>query len=251
MHVLLKQLKYGDKILKIVRKIIEETDVLIKSDSEKAIKKALKSIEENRRLLKIYLRNHPLFFYSLTPIPAASNAPEIIKRMVEASSKAYVGPMASVAGALADLALEEMIKEGAEIALIENGGEIAVNSKIDINIGVYAFNSLLSKRFGFKISQGDCPLGIGTSSSKSIRALSFGEADAVTVIAENAAIADASATAICNIVKGDPKKAIQQGLNLAKKIDGVKGAIIVKGNYVGLWGKIPKLLWINKGFHLL
>ncbi|MEM3516374.1 MAG: UPF0280 family protein [Candidatus Bathyarchaeia archaeon] len=232
--------------MKVIRKIIEETDVLIKSDSEKAIKKALKSIKENRRLLKIYLRDHPLILYSLTPVPIDSNAPEIIKRMVEASNKAYVGPMASVAGALADLALEEMIKEGAEIALIENGGEIAVNSKIDINIGIYANSSSLSKKFGFKISYEDCPLGIGTSSSKSPRALSFGDADAVTVIAENAAVADASATAICNIVKGEPREGIQQGLNLAKKINGVKGVLIIKGNYVGLWGKIPKLLEINE-----
>jgi ApbE superfamily uncharacterized protein (UPF0280 family) len=236
--------------LKIIRKIIEETDVLIKSDNEKAIKKALKSIEENRKLLKIYLKNYPLFLYSLTPVPAASNAPEIIKRMVEASNRAYVGPMASVAGALADLALEEMIKEGAEVALIENGGEIAVNSKIDINIGIYAFNSPLSKKFGFKISQKDCPLGIGTSSSKSTRALSFGEADAVTVMAENAAIADASATAICNVVKGEPEEAIQKGLNLAKKINGVKGVIIIKESHIGLWGKLPKLLEINGELNL-
>jgi ApbE superfamily uncharacterized protein (UPF0280 family) len=236
--------------LKIIRKIIEETDVLIKSDNEKAIKKALKSIEENRKLLKIYLKNYPLFLYSLTPVPAASNAPEIIKRMVEASNRAYVGPMASVAGALADLALEEMIKEGAEVALIENGGEIAVNSKIDINIGIYAFNSPLSKKFGFKISQKDCPLGIGTSSSKSTRALSFGEADAVTVMAENAAIADASATAICNVVKGEPEEAIQKGLNLAKKINGVKGVIIIKESHIGLWGKFPKLLEINGELNL-
>ena len=236
--------------MKIIRKIIEETDVLIKSDNEKAIKKALKSIEENRKLLKIYLKNYPLFLYSLTPVPAASNAPEIIKRMVEASNRAYVGPMASVAGALADLALEEMIKEGAEVALIENGGEIAVNSKIDINIGIYAFNSPLSKKFGFKISQKDCPLGIGTSSSKSTRALSFGEADAVTVMAENAAIADASATAICNVVKGEPEEAIQKGLNLAKKINGVKGVIIIKESHIGLWGKLPKLLEINGELNL-
>ncbi|MBS7656162.1 UPF0280 family protein [Candidatus Bathyarchaeota archaeon] len=234
--------------MKIFRKIIEETDVLIKSDNEKAIKKALKSIEENRRLLKIYLKTHPLILYSLTPVSIESNAPEIVKRMVEASNKAYVGPMASVAGALADLALKEMVKEGAEVALIENGGEIAVNSKIDINISIYAANSPLSKKFGFKISQKDCPLGIGTSSSKSTRALSFGDADAVTVIAENAAVADASATAICNIVKGEPEEAIQKGLNLAKKINTVKGAIIIKGNHIGLWGKLPKLLEINELF---
>jgi len=241
----LKRLKYGSKTLKTVRRIIEETDVLIKSDSEKAIEKALKSIEENRKLLKAYLKNHPLTLYSLTPISIDLDAPEIVKRMIESSSKAYVGPMASVAGALADLALEEMVKEGAEVALIENGGEIAVNSKIDINVAVHAGSSPLSKKFGFKISYGDCPLGIGTSSSKSPRALSFGDADSVTVIAENASIADAAATAICNVVKGEDEETIQKSLSLAKKIDGVKGVIIIKGNYVGLWGKIPKLININ------
>jgi ApbE superfamily uncharacterized protein (UPF0280 family) len=234
------------KMLKIVRKIIEETDVLIKSDNEKAIEKALKSIKENRRLLKDYLKNHPLILYSLTPTPLNSlefNAPEIVKRMVKASNKAEVGPMASVAGALADLALEEMIKEGAEIALIENGGEIAINSKVDINVVIHSCFLFSSKKFGFKISSEDCPLGIATSSSKSPRALSLGNADSVTVLAENAAIADAAATAICNVIKDE--KTIQKGLNLAKKIDGVKGVIAIKGNHVGLCGSIPKLIEVN------
>lgn len=228
-----------------VRRIIEESDIRVKSDSKEALRKALKSIEANRRLLKAYLMDHPLFLYSLTPVPAEPNAPEVVKRMAEASARANVGPMASVAGALADLALEEMVESGAKVAVVENGGEVAVNSTVEVKVAVNAGPSPLSKKIGFLILPEDCPIGVGTSSAAG-RALTFGEADAATVIAESAALADAAATAACNAVKGrSARNAVEMGLRAAQRVKGVRGALIVKGGHVGLYGRIPKLLSIG------
>ncbi|MCX7634145.1 MAG: UPF0280 family protein, partial [Syntrophales bacterium] len=63
-----------------------------------------------------------------------------------------------------------------------------------------------------------------------------GKADAVCIIARSAALADAAASAVGNVVKSE--KAIKDGLHLAEQISGVSGALIVIGDKLGLWGDI-------------
>ena len=86
----------------------KETRGLILSDSKEAIELALSSLRENREKLERYVRKNPKFLYSLTPIKIDNDAPHVVRIMAEAASKAGVGPMAAVAGALADLAVREM-----------------------------------------------------------------------------------------------------------------------------------------------
>ena len=66
--------------------------------------------------------------------------------------------------------------------------------------------------------------------------LSFGKADAVTVISDSVLLADAAATAVGNRVK--TRKDIEQGLVYAQKMPGVKGVVIIKDDKIGLWGDI-------------
>jgi hypothetical protein len=74
-------------------------------------------------------------------------------------------------------------------------------------------------------------------------ALTFGEADAAVAVADTAALSDASATAICNAVKGnDVETSVQAGLETAEKIRGLRGALVVRGRYVGSIGRLPRLL---------
>ncbi|MFX1569674.1 MAG: UPF0280 family protein [Promethearchaeota archaeon] len=163
--------------------------------------------------------------------------------------------MAAVAGALADLMLDSM-KTGAndgsstfrtpEIALVENGGEIAIDSKKAINIALYAGDNELNLNLGFLIKESDCPIGIGTSSATVGHAISLGQADAVTIFAKNATLADAAATRICNLVKGnDIEKSIKKGLDAVDDIEGLIGAFISRENKVGQTGKIPQLIKIE------
>jgi len=167
--------------------------------------------------------------------------------MAEASRIAGVGPMASVAGAVADLGLETLLKMASKIAVVEDGGEIsAYTSSKNIVVSILTSEPYLSGKIGFLITRDDSPLGIGTSSGKTDRTISFGEADSVTVIAENAAIADAAATAVCNAVTGsDIRKSISKGLERAKSIRGVRGAIIIREGCVGLIGNLPKTIKIK------
>lgn len=216
----------------------------IKCDKREVIPKAVEEIKHHIRELLDYVERNPQFRYSLKPQSMNSNAPPIIQRMIEASRIANVGPMASVAGAIADLGLEALLKMGSRVAVVENGGEIAAyTADKNIPVSVVTGEGVLSGKIGFLIITDDSPAGIATSTGKTLRTISFGEADSVTVIAENAALADAAATSICNAVSSkNIEDSIRRGLERAREISGVRGAMILRDRHVGLIGKLPKII---------
>jgi len=222
---------------------IKETNCTIIGDDEKAIKTAVTSIKHHREELDEYVRNHPKFLHSLTPIHV-DEAPLVAKLMADAAEKANVGPMAAVAGVIADLAVKDMTLDGSHVAVVENGGEVSAFSDIPINVALSAGDSLLSRTFGFRLE--DFPIGLATSSGLFSHALSFGEAEAVTIFSTNAGLADAAATAVGNLIKGkNCRRAIERGINEALSIEGVEGVLIIYKGTVGTAGKIPQIIKIN------
>jgi len=222
---------------------LKETQCTILSDRQQAIQVAIESIKRNRQELELYVRANPKFLYTLKPI-AAPEKPLVAKLMAVAAQKASVGPMAAVAGAIADLAIEDMKREGCEVAVVEDGGEIAAASNRPIDVAVAAGEEPLSKRFGFRLSE--FPMGVATSSGRFSHALSFGDAEAAVVFCKNAALADAAATAVGNVVKGkDAQAGIQAGINRGLSIEGVDGVIILYKGQVGTAGKIPQIIKID------
>ena len=186
---------------------------------------------------------NPKFFLSLKPVPVPSK-PLSAKLMAQTAKKANVGPMAAVAGVLADIAINDMVHAGCKVAVVENGGEISAVSNTPIDVAVAAGDEPLSKRFGFRLT--DFPIGVATSSGRFSHAFSFGEAEAAIVFSKNAGLADAAATAVCNIVKGeDCEAAIQAGLSKALSIHGVEGVIIIFKGLTGTAGKIPKIIKVD------
>lgn len=223
--------------------LIKESNCKILTDKPDLVYTAEEMITYHRTQLEDYIKLHPSFQSSLKPIQVI-NPPEVVIRMAEAAKLVNVGPMAAVAGVLADLAVGYMIKKGAEVAIVENGGEVALDSNRYIDIALQAGETPLSKRIGFRVT--DFPLGVATSSGKFSHALSFGESDAVTVFARDAGLADAVATAAGNIVKGDDiENAIQRGVNLALAIPGVYGTMIIYNEKVGFGGVLPKIIEIE------
>ena len=95
----------------------KESQCTIISDQQKAIQAAVESIKRNYIELELYVRANPKFLYTLTPIPTPDK-PLVAKLMAEAARKADVGPMAAVAGTIADLAVEEMKRVGCEVAVV-------------------------------------------------------------------------------------------------------------------------------------
>ena len=235
----------GTEILN-VRRRFNESNILFQSESTEAIEAAIQSVQHHRRELKQYVFTRPHFRYTLRPIRVEPDAPLIVRLMADSTRSLSIGPMAAVAGALADLAVQSMLKFDVEVAIVEDGGEVSAQSRQVFNVGLYAGKTDLAGKIGFQIKPSECPIGIGTSSATVSHAFSFGEADAATVFTDTAASADAAATAVCNAVRGrNIEASVQKGLSVADKIGGVRGALIVRGDCVGVVGKIPKLFRVD------
>jgi len=224
------------------RKNFKETRLDILTDSLNAAELCWLKALECRIELEQYLRVNAKFKWSLDPIEVEHWAPEVAKRMASVGFLANVGPMASVAGVIADMALEYGLTATPTVLVVENGGEIAASTlTTPINVGAYTDTGDF-KGLVFTIYPEDAPIGVASSSSKLGAGVSFGEADLVTVFAENAGLADAAATAICNLVKdNDYKNTVKKALDEALKIKGVRGCIVVYKDFVGLKGWVPEL----------
>lgn len=214
--------------------VIKETDLFI-SASRNVESLARDAVLAARYKLEHYIERHPVFLTSPAPLPEDDFAPDIVQAMLRASRAAGVGPMASVAGAVAEYAGREILTACDEV-IVENGGDIFFKVNRDITISIYAGASPLSSRIGLAIAQQNTACGVCTSSGTVGPSLSLGTADAVTIISSSAALADAAATAVGNLVKdaSDIHKAIDCG----KHINGVTAMLIIKDEHMGVWGNI-------------
>ena len=214
--------------------VVKETDLYIRASTDLK-RKAVKLVLKYRDTLERYIERHPSFLTSLEPVAIGDDAPRIVKSMSESARKTGVGPMASVAGAIAEFVGSQLLAFSPEI-IVENGGDIYLKSLGKRLIGIYAGKSPLTGKIGMEINGEDTPMGICTSSGTVGHSLSYGEADAVIVLSQSAALADAAATAIGNLII-QPSD-IPNGIEFAQSIDGLKGVIIIKDDQVGLWGEV-------------
>ncbi|GAB1481439.1 UPF0280 family protein [Treponema sp.] len=157
---------------------------------------------ELRRDIEQYASQNPLFLDSLESLKDDERAPSILRSMLQAGIAAKVGPMAAVAGAIAE-ALGRDIKARFDFTelIVENGGDLWIDVQEPITVAVYAGLSSLSKTFGIIFDASLCPCGLACSSGTVGPSLSYGKADAAIVIAKDAAAADAWATALGNRIK--------------------------------------------------
>ncbi|MHB8104575.1 MAG: UPF0280 family protein [Dehalococcoidales bacterium] len=213
---------------------VKETDLYIRATSNLQ-RKARRLVLKYRKHLEQYIEKNPAFLKSLEPLPLPANAPHIVIDMIEAGDKANVGPMAAVAGAIAEYVGRDLLEFSPEI-IVENGGDIFLKTIQKKVVGIYAGESPLTGKLGMEINPADTPLGICTSSGTVGHSLSFGKADAVVVIAGSAALADAAATAICN--KANKPDDINSAIELGKNIAGLKGIVIIMGSSIGVWGDV-------------
>jgi ApbE superfamily uncharacterized protein (UPF0280 family) len=222
---------------------LNESRGTIIADKRDAIETAIVSLKRNRLELETYAKSNQNFLFSLKPIEPPAE-PLVAKLMAEAAEKADVGPMAAVAGVLADLAVRDMVAAGCKVAVVEDGGEISAASNTPVDVALAAGDDLLSKRFGFRLTE--FPAGVATSSGRFSHALSFGDAEAATVFCREAGLADAAATAVGNVVKGEkPQDAVNAGMERAHSILGVDGVIILYKGFVGTSGKIPEIIRVD------
>jgi ApbE superfamily uncharacterized protein (UPF0280 family) len=221
---------------------VKETDLLI--HAEKCLERiARELVFEQRQIIEFYAKLHPQFAHTLTAWNIKGPAPLIIKAMTHAGKKVGVGPMAAVAGAIAEFVGLKLLQHTGEV-IVENGGDIFIRINDPVIVGLYAGKSPLSMRLGLWIPGGKKPISICTSSGTVGHSLSFGCADAVCVISESCALADAAATAIGNRIV--EKKDIQTAIDFGKKIEEVAGVVVVVEDKIGLWGEV-EVVPLKKG----
>lgn len=213
---------------------IKETDLWLKA-RKLLINEAEELVFKYRAQLEKYISLYPRFKKSFSPLPYDPFAPKLIKRMMEAGQIAGVGPMAAVAGAMAQ-AIGKGLLQYSEEVIVENGGDIFIYVKRPVFIAIFAGPSPLSNRLAIRLPPVKMPIAVCTSSGTIGHSLSGGNADAVTVVAHDAALADASATAIGNLIK--TKSDMKMGISFAKGIKGIVGAVIILKHYLAAWGKI-------------
>jgi hypothetical protein len=224
----------SDKNLVSFSAAAKETDLHIRARRDLTAE-ALAATQRYRADLESYIKSHPIFLTTLKPFEVEQDAPPIVKEMADATREVGVGPMAAVAGAIAERVGKELLPYSDDV-IVENGGDIFLKTSKERFIGVYAGESKFTKKIAFSILPEETPLGVCTSSGTVGHSLSFGYADAVIVFSPSTALADAAATAIGNRVR--IAEDIPEALEFAQSIKGLRGVAIIKGDNMGLWGQI-------------
>jgi ApbE superfamily uncharacterized protein (UPF0280 family) len=213
---------------------VKETDLQVSAD--KNLEKETRDLVfACRHQLESYIHSHPDFLTALTPYPDDPLAPPLVKEMIECAKRVGVGPMASVAGAIAQYVGTGLLQWTRE-AIVENGGDIFLKAHRAITVSVFAGKSPLSGKLGLVISPDQMPLGVCTSSATVGHSYSMGVADATCILSASAALADGAATAMCNRIQG--KKDLDRIGEWAAKMDGITGALAIVGDKMATWGDI-------------
>jgi ApbE superfamily uncharacterized protein (UPF0280 family) len=216
------------------RLAIRETDLWI--SAEKDLREiALELTLQCRREIEAYINAYPPFLKALIPWRTDPFAPDVIKAMVEATSKLGVGPMASVAGTIAELVGTGLLKFSGQV-IVENGGDVYISVTRPCIVAILAGASPMSGLTGLKIQPQQTPLGVCTSSGTVGHSLSYGKADAVCVVARSACFADGAATALANRINS--YRDLQTLPAMAGEFDDILGGVGIIGQHMIAWGQV-------------
>jgi uncharacterized protein len=227
---------------------IGETIATVIVDS-KYIPLVEKAVFDARDRIESYIEKNPRFGTSHSPIEVEEDAPQIIQKMANASKCVKVGPMASVAGAIAEYVVERVVAAGASHIVFDNGGDIAMYLDFPIVAGIYT-GSRGPTDFGLRISQTKKVLGLCTSSGRVGHSLSYGDTDASIIYSEDVTLADAAATALGNSIGCKDSSIIESSLNQILST-GVTGAMVTIEDMIGTCGDLPQIVRAKVDYNLI
>jgi len=216
------------------RVAVQETDLWVSAD---------RSLEEetrdlilvHRHQLERYIQSHPDFLTTLQPYPTDPYAPSLVKEMIEVTSGIGVGPMASVAGAIAQY-VARGLQQWTDQVIVENGGDIFLKANRPVTVSIFAGESPLSGKIGVMIPSEKMPMGICSSSATVGHSLSMGVADLVCLLSSSAVLADGAATALGNRIKS--KNELENIASWVDQMKGISGGLVIVGDKMATWGEI-------------
>ncbi|MDP8255366.1 MAG: UPF0280 family protein [Candidatus Alcyoniella australis] len=211
-----------------------ESDLLVIA-SRPMEREALEALLKARDEVQSAIERDSKFAQSLAPLPPVPFAPPTVRRMIHAAEQSGTGPMAAVAGSIAQ-SVGERLAQDCAVVIVENGGDLYLAADCELSVGVFAGGSTLSGKIGLKIEASRLPAGVATSSASVGHSLSQGATDAACVVADDAALADACATALGNMV-GDAGE-VDAALHKIVGLEGVRGALVIINDKIGALGEI-------------
>ena len=206
-------------------------------------------VREARHEIVEYIDRHTEFKTSFAPISVSNKAGPVIRRMSDSSHKIGVGPMASVAGCIAQYVVEELVNIGVRHVIFDNGGDIAMFLEQPSVVGIYSGSSS-NLGLGFGITTTDQVIGICTSSGTIGHSLSFGISDASTVISKDVALADAAATALGNLILTENHEHVATVMKEMMSED-IEGMMVIIGDLIGTSGNLPEIVKANVDYALI
>jgi ApbE superfamily uncharacterized protein (UPF0280 family) len=213
---------------------VKETDLWISCNRE--LEKDTRDLIINyRNQLETYIRSYPLFLTTLESYPEDVYAPRIVQDMILATGDLNVGPMASVAGAMAQYVGKGLLEKTDQV-IVENGGDIFLKADRDITVSMLAGDSPLSGKLGIRVPVKRMPCGICSSSGKTGHSLSLGQSDVVCLVSSSSIRADGAATAVGNILISHED--LEKAANTANEIEGISGGVVIIGEKMATWGEI-------------
>jgi len=213
--------------------VVKETDILVCAESN-VTDLAEDLVHRARWDLESYIATHPRFVESYVPVQVEAGAPAIVQQMARAAWRANVGPMAAVAGAVAEYVARGLSVRSPNV-IVENGGDIYIMGDRQRTIALWAGRPGVDL-IGLEVPSGLQPVAVCTSSATVGPSVSFGSAEAVTALAHDGALADAVVTALANTVHAEED--IPKAMEAAKLVPGVFGVLVTVNGHVGAWGSI-------------
>jgi len=209
---------------------------------------AKKAILYSRKHIEKVIAEHPEFLTSHHPVEFQQYSSSIIEKMCMESKRVNVGPMAAVAGLVAEQCLESIINAGAQEAVIDNGGDIALYINKPLNVGIYA-GEQFPLSLAFRLHPRKEPMGICTSSGTVGHSFSYGKADAAIVISKNIVLADVTATALANRIQSPED--LSSCFEILEELPEIEGSMIILGDKISLWGNLPEIIQSEESKELI
>ncbi len=208
--------------------------------AERFLELAERAIAAARADIEAYIVVEPRFLTSLEPLPIDMAAPQVARRMAAAAALAGVGPMAAVAGAIAQVTVEALVAAGCRHVVVDNGGDVVLRIDRPLTVGIFTGDARV-RDIALRLEPRPGIFSVCTSSGTVGHSLSFGRADAATVVAESGCLADATATALCNRVSERNGAAVARAIR-ETPADGIDGLLVVAGDHLGMGGSLPPLV---------
>ncbi|MDR3283116.1 MAG: UPF0280 family protein [Candidatus Methanoplasma sp.] len=216
---------------------VKETAVTICSE-ERYVRVAEEAILEARHAVEFKILQDPFFGVTYDSYPPSPGDHPVVDGMCRASVATGVGPMAAVAGAIAEHAASAMASEGARYAMVDNGGDIAFLNDRPLKVGLFAGSD--AHQACALIEPSDRIRGLCSSSGTIGPSVSFGKSRICTVMCDDVALADACATLFGNLVTGED--AVGPASERVCKIPGVSWCLTACGDRVASCGDVPPLI---------